>query len=330
MAATATVPASVTDSRNSDNVDEHRKIARTVRNGQCPAVWCSVCGYACRGNQLVVSCADANCPNRSHKSCLTPDCTSFNCKETSQLRLAANISDPVEYINSPSEDSDDLTTASKEDLIEIVTKLRCELSSKNSVLSSFNAISHELAAKRDAVVTVLELLDIIQAIQTGSDALVTKSISCSARSEKIDKDWEDKLKSNTAGGREAKLWWQEVSAQNSTSTSITSFTRTNEQRGVVEQGSNTEQQSTTELQGSTSEHQGGETTDNQRSQRPRNHQRVFNQINRREAPAHKGNRGHQSQDNQSLRFARRENQPNNRYSRCSQQLTRRKWDQRRS
>ena len=95
--------------------------------------------------------------------------------ETGKLRLAANISNPVEYVDSPSENSDDLTTASKEDLIEIFTNHRCELTSKDSFSSSFNDILHHWTAKRDAVVTVLELLDTIQAIRTGCDALITKS-----------------------------------------------------------------------------------------------------------------------------------------------------------
>ena len=210
----------------SDAANLHQKIARIVRNGQCPAVWCSVCGYACRGPQNTVECDEAECTNCCHPSCLQANST-FNCTETSQLRTVANINEPVMYMTTQLEPSSgssgNLEDASKEELISIITTLRSELSSKNSLLSSFNAISHDLAAKRDAVLTVLELLDNIQAIKTGSDSLETRTIACSAKGEKIDEEWENKLSSETPGGREAKLWWREKTARTGASSTSSNY-----------------------------------------------------------------------------------------------------------
>ena len=55
----------------------------------------------------------------------------------------------------------------------------------------------------------------------------------------------ENINSNTGEGRKAKLWWHEVSAQNSTLTSIFTSTRTNDQRGVIGQGGTIQHQPTT-------------------------------------------------------------------------------------
>ena len=148
-----------------------------------------LCGYACRGSQNTVECDKAEYTTCCHPSYLQANCTTFNCREASQLRAVANINEPVVYMTTPLEPfsgfSGNLEYSSKEEeIISIITTPRSELRFKNSLLSSFHAISHGVAARRDAVVTVLELLDIIKAIKTGSDSLVTRSISCSSKGER--------------------------------------------------------------------------------------------------------------------------------------------------
>ena len=192
----------------------HRKIQRSIRNGQCPAIWCSVCGYACRNQPAAKKCENERCVNYCHVSCMTPDAQQFDCAETEQLRLRAGINEPIIYIEeeietNPDLDIDDeLDRMSKEQLVENVRKLRSELSSKNSLLSNFNTLTEDLASKRDAVITVLNLIDNVQAIKTSAQTLSTRTIACSAVPEKIDSEWQTKISSDTTGGIGARTWWQ--------------------------------------------------------------------------------------------------------------------------
>ena len=76
--------------------------------------------------------------------------------------------------------SGNIEDASNEELIRVIT-YTFGVKFHNSLIPSFNGISHDLVAKRDAVVTELELLNNIQAIKAGTDSLVTRSISCSTK-----------------------------------------------------------------------------------------------------------------------------------------------------
>ena len=124
----------------------------------------------------------------------------------------------MEYIDSVSEENPEITdeeesdselsSLSREDLVTHVRKLRLELSSKNSLLSSFETLTQDLASKRDAVVTVLNLIDNIEAVKTSCASLETRTIACSAVSGKIDSEWQAKISSTTTGGIAARNWWR--------------------------------------------------------------------------------------------------------------------------
>ena len=207
----------------------HRKIQRLVKNGQPPAIWCSVCGYACRTVQSYKKCVGVDCPNYSHISCMLPNAQNFECLKTADLRVKAGISEPVEYADSvpeensessyDEEDDSELNSLTREELVTHIKNLRKELSSKNCLLSSFETLTEDLASKRDAVVTVLNLIDNIQSVKTSSAILETRTIACSAVSRKIDSEWQTKISSTTTGGIAARNWWRSKTANTPSETS---------------------------------------------------------------------------------------------------------------
>ncbi|ROT82154.1 hypothetical protein C7M84_024685 [Penaeus vannamei] len=197
--------------RNEQN--EHQRIARLIKTGICPDKWCCVCGYALRRTEDAVKCASGICQNFCHVICLHGN-SDFACDQTASLRDLAGIAVPVEFLlhNPPAEEApvqpplteeEELLNLPSNQLITIVRNLRAELSRKNSLLTFFNTFSENLASKRDAVVTVLQLIDNIQATKSSIDSLEVNSIACTANAERIDKEWCGKTNTHSA----AKAWW---------------------------------------------------------------------------------------------------------------------------
>ena len=91
----------------------------------------------------------------------------FVCSNFEHCRPQENAGkrESVEYINSifeenpermDNEESDsELKNLSQENLVTHIRKFRLEILSKNSVLSSFEALTEDLASNLDAVATVL-------------------------------------------------------------------------------------------------------------------------------------------------------------------------------
>ena len=89
------------------------------------------------------------------------------------------------------DDRSDLVQLQPEELIDIILKLRAELHQKKFILSFFESTAKTLAEKRDAVVTVLDLIDNITSIRSNVEDLSLRNIATSARPEYIDKDWQN-------------------------------------------------------------------------------------------------------------------------------------------
>jgi len=193
--------------------NEHKRIARLIKTGICPDKWCCVCGYAVRRTEDAVKCTNETCQNFCHIICLHGN-SEFVCDQTVSLRDLAGIAEPVEFIRhhppaeeapvqwNPTEEEELLNLPSNQ-LITIIKSLRAELSRKNSLLTFFNTFSENLASNRDAVVTVLQLIDNIQATRSSIDSLEVNSIACTANAERIDREWCGKTNTHLA----AKAWW---------------------------------------------------------------------------------------------------------------------------
>ena len=218
-----------------EQTDVHLRIARHIKvSGPCPSKWCTVCGYKIRPEDNRVDCGGNNktCQNSCHLSCLHYSRNKiYNCADTYNLREIAGFPAPVEYLpldqpppqadqdqdqaqgqSDTEEEEENLQDLTNEDLIALakdrqreIKNLRKELAKKTALLSHFN--TEDLATKRDAVVSVLEFINNIQAIKTSTDALEVKSTATSARADLIDDDWLEKINSPSTGGVEAKDWW---------------------------------------------------------------------------------------------------------------------------
>lgn len=194
----------------------HALIARPLGlPGYEPIEWCAVCGKT-SVNKPITHCTTTNCPNVCHNKCLGQN-SSFECSEVGTLRHLQSISDAVTYVgDTPQQDDvrgvaatsepnqdDDLLLLEPRELVSIIRQLRSELKRKKSILSFFGTASQSIAEKRDAVVTILDFIDNLTATKSSLDELDVKSIATSARSEKIDKEWQQHI--NTHRGSQA--WW---------------------------------------------------------------------------------------------------------------------------
>ncbi|ROT68874.1 hypothetical protein C7M84_012936 [Penaeus vannamei] len=168
------------------DVSHHRLIARPPGlPGYQPGRWCAVCGKT-TSNRTIIDCSSGDCPNTSHTNCLGDNST-FDCCEVSALRTAQGITSPVVYQLDPRE------------LVENIRQLRKELKRKKNILSFFEATSQTLAEKRDAVVTVLDLIDNICATRSSAEELDTRSIAATAKPHRIDEEWDRQVASRERG-----------------------------------------------------------------------------------------------------------------------------------
>jgi len=180
--------------------------------GYAPREWCAVCGKT-TANVDAINCLGTNCPNTCHSECLNGN-EVFNCFEVSNLRTSLNIQDRVIHINSGTDNvdaarnnrdeaDDELLQLGSRELVAIVRRLQTEITRKNSILSFFGSIADNIAAKRDAIVTVLEFMDNITATKSSLEQLEVKTTACSACPDKIDEDW----LAATASNQELSAWW---------------------------------------------------------------------------------------------------------------------------
>ncbi|KAK3883764.1 hypothetical protein Pcinc_011938 [Petrolisthes cinctipes] len=209
------------------DVSHHRLITRPPGlPGYQPGRWCAVCGKT-TSDKSIIDCSSGDCPNTSHTTCLG-DSNTFDCCEVLALCTALGITAPVVYqaATADSQDSSDLLDTDTSDvaaadddddledllkldpreLVENIRQLRKELKRKKNILSFFEATSQTLAEKRDAVVTVLDLIDNICAIRTSAQELDTRTIAVTAKSHRIDEEWER----HVASSDETANWWKLV------------------------------------------------------------------------------------------------------------------------
>ena len=198
------------------DVQQHRLIARpTGLPGYEPREWCSVCGKS-SANSTKINCKATDCPNVCHISCLG-DNEEFSCDQVSNLRTTLNIVDNVVlYVDdsnhengesantgNPGTRNEELLQLSSNELVDIINRLQTELNRKNYIVGFFSTVSKDIAKHRDALVTILEFIDNISATTSSLEELEVKSVACTARPEKIDEEWEQKIVSN----RQVKSWW---------------------------------------------------------------------------------------------------------------------------
>ena len=192
----------------------HVLIARPAGlSGYAPREWCSVCGKK-SSSDTVLKCTIVGCPNTCHAKCLQEG-NAFSCAQVQDLRSALNITDSVVYVEEaplqdeetlpqPKHDEDDgLLELERDELVAIVRQLRLDLAKKNNILGFFNAFSEDIAKHRDAIVTVLTLIDNIAATKSSLEELEVKSVSCTAQPDKIDKDWTKLIQENS----QTHSWW---------------------------------------------------------------------------------------------------------------------------
>ena len=208
------------------DVSHHRLIARPPGlPGYQPGRWCAVCGKT-TSNRTIIDCSSGDCPNTSHTNCLGDNST-FDCCEVSALRTAQGITSPVVYqvaaaeppeggaafhaepfdvpaADDDDDDLDDLLQLDPRELVENIRQLRKELKRKKNILSFFEATSQTLAEKRDAVVTVLDLIDNICATRSSAEELDTRSIAATAKPHRIDEEWDRQVASSDVTAN----WWK--------------------------------------------------------------------------------------------------------------------------
>ena len=198
----------------------HKQIDRPKGiSGYKPSQWCSVCGKASRGDNAV-KCVQLNCLNLCHNTCLA-DLEHFNCNKVTDLRNSFDIAHPVVYIeedihNIETEDTqeetleqetqerNDLKEKCKEELIEVILKLRKEATESRALTSNLKRICKTIASKRDALVEALEFVDTLTATVDSIDETAKKSIACSAIPHRIDEEWQKKVETNP----QLDNWWQ--------------------------------------------------------------------------------------------------------------------------
>ena len=166
--------------------------------GYQPQNWCCVCGKATLKTQHV-SCDEETCRNLCHNSCLG-DTPVFKCSYTEQLRLQANIPDPVIYI---SEETDTPPTPLPDDsgesqweglergeLVSLVEKLTEEASQQNCVIKSLQDDRDLIIQHRDVFAAALRVADRLIASKQRQTQVATRSQAVSAHAESIDEHWE--------------------------------------------------------------------------------------------------------------------------------------------
>ena len=194
----------------------HKLIARpSGLPGYSPQSYCSVCGKTTT-NKPHSTCSSPNCPNSAHNSCLG-GLTDFNCGQVGVLRAAQGITSPVLYTEealqylpqdstlttNTSDTDDDLLELPPAELIDIIQKLRAELSKKNKILRFYNRVSTNISEARDAVENVLDFIDNIAANHASLEEVEVRTIASSARPDRVDHDWVKHVSSSN----EAKTWW---------------------------------------------------------------------------------------------------------------------------
>jgi len=140
----------------------------------------------------------------------------FTCNQTAALRTLAGYNEPVQLIEesgtsmpAPSIDTantdissedDDLHHLSHSDLVNIAKQLRNEIHRETALLSSFNTLFQNISQKREAIVCVLQLID----ISASTDKLEVRSIAATARPQSIDEEWQQHVATHTASCN----WWK--------------------------------------------------------------------------------------------------------------------------
>ncbi|KAK4308626.1 hypothetical protein Pmani_019685 [Petrolisthes manimaculis] len=210
--------------------------------GYQPDRWCAVCGKT-TSDKTIIDCSSGDCPNTSHTTCLGNSNT-FDCCEVSALRTALGITAPVFFPVATTDsqdfsDTSDVTAADDDDdledllqldpreLVENIRQLRKELKRKKTILSFFEATSQTLAEKIDAVVTVLDLIDNICSTRSNAEELDTRSIAATAKSHRIDEEWDRQVASSDVTAN----WWKSVKPRLLQSTVASTSTITNSSSG---------------------------------------------------------------------------------------------------
>ncbi|KAK4308630.1 hypothetical protein Pmani_019689 [Petrolisthes manimaculis] len=210
--------------------------------GYQPDRWCAVCGKT-TSDKTIIDCSSGDCPNTSHTTCLGNSNT-FDCCEVSALRTALGITAPVFFPVATTDsqdfsDTSDVTAADDDDdledllqldpreLVENIRQLRKELKRKKTILSFFEATSQTLAEKIDAVVTVLDLIDNICSTRSNAEELDTRSIAATAKSHRIDEEWDRQVASSDVTAN----WWKSVKPRPLQSTVASTSTITNSSSG---------------------------------------------------------------------------------------------------
>ena len=187
-----------------------------------PQNYCSVCGKT-TVSAAARACVSPNCANSAHIACLGSE-TEFDCSKVCSLRENLGITAPVSYKEdnntassqsgeadtndtNPSltseDDTEDLLELPPSELVNIIRNLRLELSRKNKLIRFYGNASSNISGARDAVVSVLDFIDSIAANSSSSEALNTRTIASSARSEWIDNAWVNHVTTN----QDAQAWW---------------------------------------------------------------------------------------------------------------------------
>lgn len=195
----------------------HRLIARCDLPGYQPQNWCCVCGKATLKTQYV-SCDEETCRNLCHSSCLG-DTPVFKCSYTEQLRLQANILDPVSYISVepdtpplPLQDDSGKSqweSLEKVELISLVEKLTEEASKQNCIIKSLQKDQDLIIQHRDAFATALRVADRLIASKQRQAQVATRSQAVSALAETIDEHWESVCQQSESW----RTWWRSGNPQ---------------------------------------------------------------------------------------------------------------------
>ncbi|KAK4302215.1 hypothetical protein Pmani_025680 [Petrolisthes manimaculis] len=141
-------------------------------------------------------------------------------------RLDADTSD-VTTADDDDDDIEDLLQLDRRELIENIRQLRKELKRKKTILRFFEATSQTLAKKRDAVVTVLDFIDNICSTRSSAEELDTRSIAATAKSHRIDEEWDRQV----ASSDETANWWKSAKPRPLQSTVASTSTITNNSSG---------------------------------------------------------------------------------------------------
>ena len=290
-------------SENGNTVTNHILIARPAGlSGYCPREWCAVCGKTTL-NSPSINCTESNCPNRSHIVCLREN-IDFNCQEVPALRSALDISDAVVYINSEINDyeneeengdiEDELLKLESKELVGIIRRLQAELAKKNKLLNHFTAVADNIAAKREAVVSILNFMDNISATKSTYECKEIKDSACSACPDKIDADWLEATQLNP----NLNEWWQSGKPRKLRKISVLKNTK---------------------LEGSSVQYQEPEANSSELQVQPASSQTISSQStpynNRRSPPLPSGGQGNIRNRNQNYRTNPGDNRrQNNRYN----------------